>query len=581
MITEGTYPVRGIIAAAVTGTLDAPLLYVQRTAIPGVVQTELRRLAPQRIVVIGGTDGVSDAVMAALKPYAATVSRVAGANRYGTSQAAMASLGRQFTTVYVASGANDLLSPLAAAAAARTDRGMLLVDGLRTAADAATIAALRGVNAQSVVIVGPATRVSTSYEASLRAAGFVVKRLSGTDRYTTAILLAKESGVAPQRAITVNSLVAAAVPIAAALASATHQPLLYVLQECAPDSIAAYLASARLPMTAVGAVSSVGTDTLAGRSCSAVKAQREFDLLSAIRATAAQYAGTYQVTVRQLGGMNETVSLSGGLPHEPASMMKIFAAWAALKLVEQKRANLYGILPSGVPLNVCIHTMIHVSDNYCHSDIVHWIGIANINSMIRSAGFTGTYYGTVAPGVSVLYAGNRTTTNDLAKMMSQLVGGSALSRSWSDYLLNEMRGQIWRSRIASGIPPRVDQASKPGALWLTSGLLQADTAVVWSNKGTYALSIIGDNGPPQAALRAISRTVYEHFNGAFGAAASYPVQQMVTVEPTWVRASPGGTVVTTAPSGTPIQVLDAVRDWYLIKWGTRELYMHYSALRNR
>jgi beta-lactamase class A len=286
------------------------------------------------------------------------------------------------------------------------------------------------------------------------------------------------------------------------------------------------------------------------------------------------------VTVEQLGGLNETVRIGGATPREPASMMKIFAAWAALTRIQQGRASLGTVLPSRVSLGTCIHIMIHVSDNYCHTDIVHWIGIAEINRMIRAAGFLNTHYGTVAPGVSVLYAGNRTTSNDLVRMMERLVHHTALSQRWSDHLLNEMRNQIWRSRIPSGIPPGVAQASKPGALWLASGLMQADTAVIYGPKATYAITILGDNDP-KAALQAISRTVYEHFHGRFGTAASYPVQQMYTRVAAQARSSAGGPVVLTIPARTNIEVIDANRIWYLIRYGGRQLWVHYDTLRNR
>jgi beta-lactamase class A len=348
-----------------------------------------------------------------------------------------------------------------------------------------------------------------------------------------------------------------------------------------PDVAARSITASGLSVTAVGGTVWLEQPVLANSTCTVQRATRSSALDSSIRSVMAQYQGSYLVTVEEVGGIGEAVRIGGASAHEPASMMKIFAAWAALKRVEQGRAGLSTVLPSRVNLGTCIHVMIHVSDNYCHTDIVHWIGIAEINRMIASAGFANTRYGTVAPGVSVLYAGNRTTTNDLVRMVKKLVDGSVLSKRWADRLLAEMRGQIWRSRIASGIPPGIVQASKPGALWLTSGLLQADTAVVYGTRSTYVVSIIGDNGPPKAALRAISRTVYEHFNGRFGTAATYPVQQMVTITASNVRASPGGSVVTVAARGTPIEVLDAVRDWYLVKWGTRELYIHYSNLRNR
>ena len=209
------------------------------------------------------------------------------------------------------------------------------------------------------------------------------------------------------------------------------------------------------------------------------------------------------------------------------------------------------------------------------------IGIGELNRMIRDAGFTGTSYGSVPVGSSVLYAGNRSTTNDLTMMMMRLRAGSDLTRPHADALLHLMSAQIWRSRIASGIPPGIAQVSKPGALWIASGLLQADTAIVTGSRYTYAISIIGDNGPPQEALRALSRTVYSHFHGAFGAAAAYPVQQMVTTRAAALRSSPGGPGVVVVPAGMPIQVHDANRVWYLVQYGSRQLWVHFSELANR
>lgn len=69
-------------AAAVRG---GPVLLVQRDAIPQVTRDELTRLAPDTIVVAGGTAVVSVAVFDQLKAYAPSVVRAAGLNRYSTA----------------------------------------------------------------------------------------------------------------------------------------------------------------------------------------------------------------------------------------------------------------------------------------------------------------------------------------------------------------------------------------------------------------------------------------------------------------------------------------------------------------
>ena len=68
-ITSGmTFP-DALSAAPVAGMQDAPLLLVTSDSIPADIQTELDRLNPTRIVVLGGTTSVSNNVQAQLAGY--------------------------------------------------------------------------------------------------------------------------------------------------------------------------------------------------------------------------------------------------------------------------------------------------------------------------------------------------------------------------------------------------------------------------------------------------------------------------------------------------------------------------------
>ncbi|WP_137844348.1 serine hydrolase [Microbacterium sp. 2FI] len=581
VITSGPYPIFAAVGAAVASDSGAALLHVGVTSVPAIVLEELRRLAPSRIIVAGGPAYVSDAVIATLRGVTPQVSRIGGATLYETARAAFSAATAPADTVFIAGAKTTDDAPLAAVAAAAAGKRSLVVSGHALALDAATVDALRGAGTVRVVVVQSTSPLTAAYLQALRTAGFSVSVVGSTDRLAAAALAMRETPPGRTANVIVNPAKPQDVAVAAGVAAAVRQPLYYALPECMPDASASAIAAAGGRLIVVGSSTSVSSSVASNTSCSTVKASREAALTSAIRATAAKYAGSFTVTVRQIGGLHEVAQVNGGARREPASMMKIFAAWAAYKRVEQGRATLSTRLPSGVPLETCIRVMIHVSDNYCHTDIVHWIGISTINDMIRGAGFTNTYYGSVPRGTSVLYAGNRSSTNDMAWMMQRLANRSVLSPAYSDRLINHMRSQIWRSRIASGIPPGVPQASKPGALWIASGLLQADTAIVNGPNYSYIVSIIGDDGPSKAALRAISRTVYSHFNGSFGTAASYPVKQMVTTKPVGLRSSPAGTVVTTVAGGTAVEVLDGNREWYQVKWGSRKLWVYYTGLRNR
>lgn len=75
--------------SAVAALNNGPVLFVLKDAIPAATLSELNRLQPSRIVIVGGTGVVSTAVENALKAlnFAPTVERLAGADRFATAAA--------------------------------------------------------------------------------------------------------------------------------------------------------------------------------------------------------------------------------------------------------------------------------------------------------------------------------------------------------------------------------------------------------------------------------------------------------------------------------------------------------------
>ena len=94
----------GVPASA---ALSGPLLLVASTAIPAATHAELVRLAPQRIVILGGSGVISDEVAYQLEVnYTGGVLRVSGANRFETAAAVTRAFFPRAETVYVANGLN-------------------------------------------------------------------------------------------------------------------------------------------------------------------------------------------------------------------------------------------------------------------------------------------------------------------------------------------------------------------------------------------------------------------------------------------------------------------------------------------
>jgi len=78
------------LGAAATAALGlGPVLLVQQNAVPAPTLTELNRLQPPDIVIVGGTAVISGGVEAQLEGlgWGPTVTRISGANRYDTAAA--------------------------------------------------------------------------------------------------------------------------------------------------------------------------------------------------------------------------------------------------------------------------------------------------------------------------------------------------------------------------------------------------------------------------------------------------------------------------------------------------------------
>jgi putative cell wall-binding protein len=158
------------------------------------------RTGASRHVVMGVVAGLVAVVGVAFAPLAAatttvTTERVSGPDRYGTAQAIAnhASMGTP-TGAIVATGQNfpDALAASVLSGANGPQPIVLTETDAYTPEAKNSLAALKAKFAGlAVTIVGGTTAVSADVEAAIKADGFTVTRVGGTDRYDTANLIAR------------------------------------------------------------------------------------------------------------------------------------------------------------------------------------------------------------------------------------------------------------------------------------------------------------------------------------------------------------------------------------------------------
>jgi putative cell wall-binding protein len=154
-----------LAGAAAGGFLGGPVLLVTQFSIPPATLNELARLQPFRIVVLGSSGVVGDAVANALVPYTTSgvVERLAGPDRYATAAAiSAATFSPGVPVAYIATGTNFPDALAGAAAGGHRGGPVLLVNPAVAALPSATAAELTRLRPRSIIVLGSAGAVPDS-----------------------------------------------------------------------------------------------------------------------------------------------------------------------------------------------------------------------------------------------------------------------------------------------------------------------------------------------------------------------------------------------------------------------------------
>ncbi len=585
LATGASYP-DALAAAPAAASQGGPLLLTQGSSVPSAVRAELNRLDPELVVIVGGTAVVSTSVSRAVTGLGFDVERVAGADRYATSRAIVARFFESSEVAYVATGENFPDALAAGAAAGAVDAPVVLVPGRASSVNSATRSLLTSLGVTTTYIAGGTAVVSSGVQASLEARGGTVQRLAGDDRYETAVAINQQAFATADRAFIATGAGFADALAGAAYAGALGQPLYSTPANCVPrtahDDLMTRLAVDGV--TLLGGTSVLGSGVASLAACTTVeqdRAESAAQLQQKLQSRIAQLAGTYSVSVRELEGVQTSVSIRGTTMQEPASVMKLFAVYAVLDRVDSGRFELSDETRSGVSIEDCIRVTIHVSDNLCHWDLVALVGEQTLNNQFCDEGYTRTVYaGRGCSGTT--YSSKRTTTNDVALLLARLETGELLSPEMSEYFIDLLETQVWRHRIPAGVQRGVPIANKTGHLWVSTGYIHADTAIISAPNGPLVVTIIGSRNATANGVRDLGRIVYQHFNGSVSSAQSYADRNLETRRAvTYYRYASTSAPLGTLPSGTRVEAYASARTWYQVRLSNGSLvYIRSADLRN-
>lgn len=286
--------------------------------------------------------------------------------------------------------------------------------------------------------------------------------------------------------------------------------------------------------------------------------------------------GDYSVTAIELGGQAREVHMNDRLQVDPASIFKLYYALFALEKIQTGVWSTGTRLGSNYLVTTCLKMMLSYSDNECASDFRKKLGSKYVNGRLAKLGFTDSRIILDSRGN---YGGKRTSTRDVAKLLTSLEKGQLLNAANTTRFRNYLKAQIWRARISSALQAGTPVASKSGQLLTKWGMIEADSAIVYGPTSTYVLVVIGIHNATGSVVRGISDLVYRHWQGAITRASNYPSAQLVTSVKANFRSYPNGRIIRVVPAGTSVTVQWTTRGWVYLKIGSTKGYLYHDTLK--
>ena len=233
---------------------DAPILLNPTDKLDSRVGDEIKRLDAEEVIIVGGQNSVSEKVREELKAYDSdkNVERIAGADRYGTSEMVAKRVvgitGKKNTGV-VASGQvfPDALS--VGTFASRDGYPILLVK--KDSVPSQIQNAMKDLDINKTYIAGGTNTISKSTEANLPN---VVERMAGNTRYETSVAIAKSKfGASKEAYIASGEEFADALVISPVSGKYNRPTLLVSTKEANNGPVRSYVKDSKISkLTAIG-----------------------------------------------------------------------------------------------------------------------------------------------------------------------------------------------------------------------------------------------------------------------------------------------------------------------------------------
>ena len=235
ILASGKNNADALVSASFANAHKAPILLTNKDTTDESVLNEISRLKAKNIIIVGGSSSVSHKVEGEMRKKGYSVRRLAGNNRYETS-AMIAQEVKDITKVSKAiliNGSKEADALTVSGLA--TSQGLPVIMTRSGELEGNAKAKFNAWNLDQVYLVGGTNSISDSVVNQVRAK--TKTRLSGQDRFKTALAIADESYPSTKKVMFANGYNSIDALSAGAVTARAKMPILLVNRTSIPNSI--------------------------------------------------------------------------------------------------------------------------------------------------------------------------------------------------------------------------------------------------------------------------------------------------------------------------------------------------------
>lgn len=263
-ITAGHAYTDALVMSPLSNKYDGPVLLSEKDNLSEEVLSEIKRLSPDNIFIIGGENTIGQRVIDILsEEMSINAERIYGKNRYITSVniADKVYEHNKFSEVFIVNGYKEIDAISISGIAKQKNIPVILTDGKSLDSDIKSTLMKYGVS--NAVIIGGESTIEIGLADELKSMDISTERIGGSDRFQTSLLINQKYIDTSKNPFIANGINAVDALTAGPIAGKIKSPMILIKKDEIPEGVREYMSGLGAgKITILGGINSIMDETV-------------------------------------------------------------------------------------------------------------------------------------------------------------------------------------------------------------------------------------------------------------------------------------------------------------------------------